>query len=126
MHAIAGNIDQQQLNLLANRTSDILRRLGGIDTNIMNRSIDQPIIQENKSTQPINISFINKKTRLSLDAIKLLANSIKKQIIDKGLTPPNFNNRSKINIRKIKNFIHTLTKVWLSYDEILIFTHEIL
>jgi hypothetical protein len=110
LNSMLNTIDQNRLNI---DTNSLLKRVGGILTNQL------------KQISPQQISFITKRNRLSLETINMLADSIKKRILEQKLTPPNFNAKSKQTYRRIKNFVHNLTHIWLSYDELLLFIHRI-
>ena len=103
-------VDQSRLQL---NTNSLLRRVGGLLTNQLRPQSEQ------------HVSFITKRNRLSVDTIDMLAISIKKRITDQRLTPPDFTLKTKHAYRRIKNFVHNLTQIWLSYDELLLFLYKI-
>jgi len=53
-----------------------------------------------------------------------LASVINRAVINNHMKPPNFHDRSKKGIRKIKNFIHNITKIWLNVKEVYLFLDE--
>ena len=62
---------------------------------------------------------------IGIDAIKGLASHIHKLIITKRTKHPDFTNLTKTGYRKIKNYIHNVTSVWLSQEEIDLFVAEL-
>jgi len=55
---------------------------------------------------------------LSNDNLKNIARNICDKVRNNHIKPPNFNNKTRSGYRKIKNFIHNATKLWLSKSEI--------
>ena len=110
LNSILNTVDQSRLRI---DTNSLLKRVGGILTNQL------------KPIGPQQVSFITKRNRLSVEAINMLAESIKKRITEQKIKHPDFNGKIKSKYRKIKNFVHNLTQIWLSYDEMLIFIHKI-
>jgi hypothetical protein len=68
---------------------------------------------------------INQRNPVSNDIIMNLSAHIYNIITTTAIRPPNFNNINRTGYRKIKNFIHNLTKVWLNQSEINSFIVEL-
>lgn len=85
------------------------------------QTIDQPNDQSNdqKHVQPL-VS----RNNITNDSIKTLARNVHQIIRNKSIKCPNFTNKSRAGIRKIINFVHNLTRVWISYKQIDLFLTE--
>lgn len=62
---------------------------------------------------------------VDLQTIKRLASTISSMIKQNKTRPPNFENKTKHGYSKTRNYIHNLTKVFLSYEEIDTFIDEL-
>jgi hypothetical protein len=65
------------------------------------------------------------RNSVSKETIVSLAKHIHRMIVDCKTKAPDFNNITKVGYRKMKNYIHNITSVWLSQEEINIFIDEI-
>lgn len=67
---------------------------------------------------PSHSTELNTRPIKSQEIIKTLAAKIFNTIKIKKVRPPNFNNLTRTGYRKIKNFVHNITRVWLAQAEI--------
>lgn len=67
---------------------------------------------------PSHSTELNTRSIKSQEIIKTLAAKIFNTIKIKKVRPPNFNNLTRTGYRKIKNFVHNITRVWLAQAEI--------
>lgn len=75
--------------------------------------------------QNVSQKMSNSRTKIDLDIISKLAKFIYSKILANKTKPPKFTKKTRTNFRKIKNFIHHHTNIWLSKNEIEIFINEI-
>jgi hypothetical protein len=66
------------------------------------------------------------RTVLNESMIKQLVQSVKRVINTTNIKSPDFALTTRVGYRKIKNFIHNITKVWLTQAEIDFFVRELL
>ena len=98
-------------------------RQGATREIIVNENIAAPVNSIN--TQVNTLQLLREDTaHINLHLIRSLAASIKEAIAANKTKPPSFTKHSKANYRKIKNYVHHLTKIWLSKKEIEIFICE--
>lgn len=77
------------------------------------------------SRSTIHNSEAKFKTTISATTLAKLATFVNQKILAGKTKPPNFAKPARTNLRKIKNYIHHHTKVWLSKNEIEIFIDEL-
>ncbi len=65
------------------------------------------------------------RDEIPIDMIRRLATVINSKITANKVKPPKFSKRTYANYKKIKNFIHQHTSIWLSVHEIKTFISEI-
>ena len=82
-------------------------------------------VEEKIVMNPSHIIQLLDTCRLSEDTIKNITEKIYNNIKNTKVRPPNFNNYSRSGYRRIKNFIHNITRTWLNQKEIDIFIREI-
>lgn len=68
---------------------------------------------------------ISRRLPVNINMIKTLSLTIHTLLHNTTLRPPNFNSKTRSGYRKIKNFVHNITKVWLSNQEIDTFVQEL-
>jgi hypothetical protein len=78
------------------------------------------------SSQPHATSLsIERRLPVTPNIIATMVLTIDSILRTTNTRPPNFNSRTRSGYRKIKNFIHNITKIWLSHTEINLFTTEL-
>lgn len=77
------------------------------------------------SRSTIHNSEAKFKIAISTTTLAKLATFVNQKILAGKTKPPNFAKPARTNLRKIKNYIHHHTKVWLSKNEIEIFIDEL-
>jgi hypothetical protein len=65
------------------------------------------------------------RTANSLELIKKIASNIFELIKSGKTRPPDFKSKTKSSLTKIKNYIHNISRVWLSQSEIELFVSEL-
>lgn len=79
----------------------------------------EPALEEIKEAADILITMLDdEKHVLNEITIKNLVVCIKNLKNQGRIFPPDMTNTSRKGLKKIKNFIHNITKVWLNYEEI--------
>lgn len=97
------------------------------ETSINPISIFTSLINNSSSltSQPAPSINRNHSSMMSNDIIKGLAGTVFKIINEKMINPPDFSSTTRVGYKKIKNFVHNLTKIWLHKNEIDVFVNEI-
>ena len=78
----------------------------------VNDNLAQPV-----PSHPTLVSNLQRRGN-SDETIRTTARSVYNSITTTAIRPPDFTNHNRAGYRKIKNFVHNLTKVWLSQAEI--------
>jgi hypothetical protein len=78
-----------------------------------------------QNTENETKSRTDHRTEVSRATLGKLAVHINAKILANKTKPPNFTKSTRTNLRKIKNYIHHHTKVWLNKNEIEIFITEL-
>lgn len=73
---------------------------------------------------PHQTSIAPQRNNIQESTIKRLAANVKHILDTTSLRAPDFTNTTRSGYRKIKNFIKNITKVWLTQEEIDVFTKE--
>lgn len=81
----------------------------------------EPINEDHKEAAEIMISIFEQKDTISDDSIRNLAETIRDLKNQGKIFPPDMSNITRKGMRKIKNFIHNITKVWLNQQELKLF-----
>jgi hypothetical protein len=123
------HIDERLIGLNSNDDSGppnrfVVNQQNGREVLIQNNTGGEA---DTNQTQSVNSSEVGNMNRIgvNIEQIRVIAQTVHRSITGTKLRPPNFNNRSRTGYRKNKNFIYSLTKVWLNQSEIDSFIKEL-
>jgi hypothetical protein len=95
-----------------------------IEENIVENSGDSTNIHPSSAQISQLPHMLTKHKQIDSEIVKKYAFLVHKLIQERKTKHPNFNNLTRSGIRKIKNYLHNVSHLWFSQDEIIMFIEE--
>lgn len=109
----------------SNQSTSLAPSTTQIDQSTGLQRISNVAVANVQNTENETKSKTDHRTEVGRATLSKLATHIHSKILANKTKPPNFTKSTRTNLRKIKNYIHHHTKVWLKKNEIEIFISEL-